>query len=70
MPGDALPAPAPSPEPTPAPAAVPASDGTPPDRDTLVEAWGDHILRTLPARVAVSVARRARSAEIAEESWR
>ena len=25
--------------------------GTPPDRDQLVEAWGDHVLRGLPGRV-------------------
>ena len=40
----------------PAPAAVPAAPppssaaALPPDRDALVEAWGDHILRSLPAR--------------------
>jgi DNA polymerase III subunit gamma/tau len=47
-------------EPTPraeetAPAATPppAPQGSMPDRDTLVEAWGDHLLRALPARAKV-----------------
>jgi hypothetical protein len=31
----------------------PVADRRPPDRDTLVEAWGDHILRALPARAKV-----------------
>ena len=39
---------------SPPPAAVPAgaagATGEIPDRDTLVEAWGDHLLRSLPAR--------------------
>ena len=37
--------------PSPAPDLPAAGNGTPlPDRDALVEAWGDHILRGLPAR--------------------
>jgi DNA polymerase-3 subunit gamma/tau len=48
-PAEAPPVPAASPEPTDDPKAdTPA--GSVPDRDTLVEAWGDHLLRTLPAR--------------------
>jgi DNA polymerase-3 subunit gamma/tau len=43
---------APAPGPTSAPArfASPTDDSPPPDRDRIVEAWGDHILRGLPAR--------------------
>ncbi len=43
---------APAPRPSPAPAgATPADDDAPaPDRDRIVEAWGDHVLRGLPAR--------------------
>jgi DNA polymerase III subunit gamma/tau len=38
-----------APEAPPAPTEdEPAPPGEPPDRDTLVEAWGDHILRSLP----------------------
>ncbi|MGH9007585.1 MAG: hypothetical protein ACRDV6_07730, partial [Acidimicrobiales bacterium] len=32
------------------PAPAPPPDGPAPDRDTLVEAWGDQLLRALPAR--------------------
>ena len=39
----------PTPAPTPS-AAGAAPTGGPVDRDVLVQAWGDHILRTLPAR--------------------
>jgi DNA polymerase III subunit gamma/tau len=39
------------PEPTAAPPGAP--QGSIPDRDTLVEAWGDHLLRALPARAKV-----------------
>jgi len=38
----------PPPEATPPPGRDQVGDG--PDRDTLVEAWGDHLLRALPAR--------------------
>ena len=40
---------APAPVEVPAPAVSRAPEGGP-DRDTLVEAWGDHVLRSLPAR--------------------
>jgi DNA polymerase III subunit gamma/tau len=41
----------PPPPPAPAPSAGDAAPtGGPVDRDVLVQAWGDHILRTLPAR--------------------
>jgi DNA polymerase-3 subunit gamma/tau len=47
------PAPAAAPTP-PAPAAAPSpSPRALPDRDALVQAWGDHILRSLPARAKV-----------------
>lgn len=59
-PAEAAPAPAAADRPAPAAASPvpPASaatppavaSGAPPDRDRLVEAWGDHILRGLPAR--------------------
>jgi DNA polymerase-3 subunit gamma/tau len=35
---------------SPPPARETAAAGPPPDRDTLVEAWGDHVLHKLPAR--------------------
>jgi DNA polymerase-3 subunit gamma/tau len=46
----AAPPPAPAAEEAPPAALVeePVVAGEPPDRDTLVEAWGDHILRSLP----------------------
>ena len=44
----AAPAPAPAAAPAPEPGA--ATPGAAPDRDALVQAWGDHILRGLPAR--------------------
>jgi DNA polymerase III subunit gamma/tau len=47
-------APAPPATPLPSPSAegrpTSASAGPLPDRDTIVQAWGDHILRSLPAR--------------------
>jgi len=45
--------PAPPPPPVavdPSPERPAAESGPVPDRDTLVEAWGDHLLRSLPAR--------------------
>ncbi len=48
------PAPPPTNEAPPAGEPTPATlDGSVPDRDTLVEAWGDHLLRALPARAKV-----------------
>ena len=43
------PAAPPSPPPPPPPSPPPAL-AAPPDRDSVVQAWGDHILRSLPAR--------------------
>lgn len=62
---DAAPAPPPAPPPAPAaaptppaPAAAPsaAPSGALPDRDAVVQAWGDHILRSLPARTRATFA--------------
>jgi DNA polymerase-3 subunit gamma/tau len=44
---EAVPPPAPE---QPPPAPIESTTGSMPDRDTLVEAWGDRLLRSLPAR--------------------
>jgi len=44
------PPPPPPPPPAAVPAGAPGDSGEMPDRDALVEAWGDHLLRSLPAR--------------------
>ncbi len=58
--GEADPSPAPPPaaappdpgrpDPGPGPDPAAGAGGAVPDRDTLVEAWGDHVLRVLPAK--------------------
>jgi DNA polymerase-3 subunit gamma/tau len=53
-PADPPPPAAAPPSPAPPPAGAPAAPaGGLPERDVLVQAWGDHILRTLPARAKV-----------------